>query len=271
MWMRRLKRLTLLAVLSIGALLGTARWAVQQTRKVPDFYERAVGSEPEANLQRSSEQLEANVKRLQHDIAESGLWDASFTTQQINAWLSRQLPLRFPTLAARGLQEPRIQIEDNRAVVAARYRDHRFDAVLSCELSVQLTDHPNRLAVTVESIKAGALPLPVSRFKERIVQFAERAKIALEWDEEADGGSTALLDLAIGSPGTDDDPRVIEWIELADQQLSVAGRSGQGLDTVFRPRGPVYKLASVEGSSASTSKSIRSFHAEGVVAETSTQ
>lgn len=242
MWVRLIKRLLLVGVLLIVSLGTTAFWAHRQTQKVPEFYERAIATPPPEDIAQSSEQLECDVQRLQDDVVETGLWEAEFAAEQINAWLIDQLPKRFPTLKARGLQEPRIVIDDGVIMAAARFKDHRLDAVLSCELSVQLTDQPNRLAIYIRRIRAGALPLPLSQFQDRIKRIASRTNLNLQWDTR-DGETVALIDVPSRYPGQIDESVMIESIELSNQQLTVAGQTGDPQKSDFVPQGPVYRVA----------------------------
>jgi hypothetical protein len=244
MWRRLIKRLLFVGVILVVSVAATARWAHHQTRKVPEFYERAIAASPTVALVQSSETLEANVQQLQDDAARIGQWEAAFSAEQINAWLIEQLPKRLPMLKPRGLQDPRIMIEDGMLRAAARFKDHRMDAVLSCELSVKLTDHPNRLAISVMVIRAGALPLPLSQFKERIKKITSNTNLNLQW-ETREGETVALIDVPDAYPGHVDGSVVIESIELSDQRLTVAGQTGESQAFSFEPRGPVYRVASI--------------------------
>ncbi|QDV42684.1 hypothetical protein Enr13x_25340 [Stieleria neptunia] len=245
MWMRLIKRLLLVGALLVGSLGATAFWAHRETKKVPEFYERAIAAPPPQDVAESVEQLESDVQKLQDDVAQPGLWQARFAAEQINAWLIDQLPKRFPTLEAKGLQEPRVMIEDGLLMAAARFKDQRLDAVLSCELSVQLTDQPNRLAVSIKQIRAGALPLPLSQFKDRIKLIASKTNLNLQW-ETRDGESIALIDLPDQYPGHLDGSVIIESIELADQHLMVTGQTGDLQSSTFAPQGEIYKLAQLD-------------------------
>lgn len=161
--MRRwIKRLTIAAtfLLLVGGIV--AWWLLRQTQHVPEFYTRATAQLPEETAA-ASRRLQADVKRLQEDAAKVGFWDADFSDDEINAWLVEELPRIFPQLLARGASDPRVVIEDGRIRAAVRYKDRRIDTVISCEVQVALTEQPNMLALKVNGLKAGALPLPLSR------------------------------------------------------------------------------------------------------------
>ena len=264
MWIRLIKRLMLVGVLLFVSLGTTAWWAHRQTKKVPEFYERAIALPKPADLVQSSEQLEANVQQLQDDATQLGVWQAEFTVQQINAWLIEQLPQRFPNLRAKGLQDPRVMIEDDMVIAAARFKDPRLDAVLSCQLGVRLTDQPNRLAITVHGIRAGALPLPLSQFKDRIKMIAEKINLNLEW-ETRNGETVALVDVPSQYPGSVEGSIMIESIELFESHLIVSGQTGDLQTVVFTPQGPIYKVASLDHLPEShTPDSVRSVQVDGV-------
>lgn len=263
MWMRLIKRLMLVGVLLFVSLGSTAWWAHSQTQMVPEFYERAIALPKPADLVKSSEELEANVQQLQDDATQLGTWQAEFSVEQINAWLIEQLPKRFPTLRAKGVQDPRVMIEDNLVVVAARFKDPRLDAVLSCELGVQLTDQPNRLAISVHGIRAGALPLPLSQFKDRVKKIADKVNLNLSW-ETRDGETVALVDVPSQYPGRVDESIIIESIELSEQQLIVSGQTGDLQTAVFTPQGPIYEVASLdEASKFQAPLSVRNVQMDG--------
>lgn len=264
MWMRLIKRLLLVGALLFVSLGATAWWAHQQTQKVPEFYEQAIALPPAEDLAKSSEQLEANVQQLQDDAIQLGVWEAEFAVEQINAWLIDQLPKRFPGLQARGLQDPRVMIRDGAITAAARFKDHRLDAVLSCELSVRLTDHPNRLAVSLHSLRAGALPLPLSQFKERIQKIAAKTNLNLQWDTR-DGETVGLIDVPSEYPGHVDQSVIIESIQLLGQRLVVAGKTGDLQMTEYSPEGPVYRLALLdEDGDSDLQTPVRNVHAEAI-------
>ncbi|WP_182866695.1 hypothetical protein [Stieleria mannarensis] len=250
MWKRLIKRMLLVGALLVVSLGATAFWAHRETKKVPEFYERAIATPPPQEVAESIEQLESDVQQLQDDVARPGAWEAEFAAEQINAWLIDQLPKRFPRLKAKGLQEPRIVIDDGVLMAAARFKDHRLDAVLSCELSVQLTDQPNRLAIAIDQIRAGALPLPLSQFKDRIKLIASKLNLNLQW-ETRDGESIALIDVPDQYPGHSEGSLIIESIELADHQLKVSGQTGDLQTSTFSPQGAVYILAQLDDESES--------------------
>jgi len=243
--MRRwIKRLTIAtsATLVIGA--ATAWWIVRQTRQVPDFYTRATSQLPERAAE-ASRRLRADVQQLKEDAGKAGSWRARFSGDEINAWLVEELPKKFPRLLARGASDPRIVIAGDRILAAVRYHDRRIDTVISCEVRVALTEHPNMLAVKVTSLRAGALPLPLSKFLQAISKEAALGDIDVQWDL-TESGPIALVTVPSEDPRYVISPVTVESLELAEGRLTLAGHTGLVAHESFRPRGPVYQFVSYD-------------------------
>lgn len=241
--MRRwIKRLTIFTSLLLVIGGGSAWWLVRQTHQVPDFYTRVTQQLPAVTAE-ASRRLQEDVKQLQSDAAKVGSWHAEFSDDEINAWLVEELPKKFPRLLARGASDPRVVIEDDRILAAVRYKDRRIDTVVSCELQVALTEQPNMLALKVTKLKAGSLPLPLSKFLKGISKEAATGDIDVQWDLN-EAGPIALVTLPSEHPRYVISPVTVESVELMDGRLTLAGHTGPLAKKVFRPQGPVYRFVS---------------------------
>ena len=238
-WWRPIGVVLTLAVV-VASIAGT--WALRQTRHVPDFYAQATRSDP-PRRQMADTQMRVGVEKLQSDAARIGSWRASFTADQINAWLQNELPQKFPNLLARGASEPRVAIVDGKLMAAARYRKGGIDTVVSCELAVQLTDQPNMLAMRITNLRAGALPLPLGRFINGISNEAARGDLWVRWDQ-TDDGPVALVRVPTEHPLYKVSPVIVENVSLIDGSLQLAGHSGPLAPSVYRPHGPVHEFVS---------------------------
>jgi hypothetical protein len=221
---------------------GSAWWLLRQTRHVPEFYSRAT-HQPPAVTAEASRRLRADVKQLQEDAAKVGSWRAEFSDDEVNAWLVEELPKKFPRLLARGASEPRVVIQDNRVFAAVRYRNRRIDTVISCEIQVALTEQPNMLALKVVGLKAGALPLPLSKFLKGISKEAAKGDIGVQWDL-AKSGPIALVTIPSEHPDYVISPVTVESVDLADGRLTLAGHTGSLARQSYQPLGPVYRFVS---------------------------
>ncbi|MGV3486932.1 MAG: hypothetical protein ACO1RT_21130 [Planctomycetaceae bacterium] len=226
------------------AMIGgaAAGWALRQTQQVPEFYTRATERLP-PDLAAASQELEQDVEQLQDAASQLGSWSATFTEEQINAWLVQHLAQEFPKILPAGVEDPRIVIEDGRVLAAARYKNSRIDTVVSFELKVELTEHANVLAVRVEQLRAGSLPMPLHSFLRGISREAAKGDIAVVWDMD-ESGPVALVTVPSEHPKFVRTPIIIEALVLQSGHLSLAGHTGPQAWQTYRPRTPTYQLAS---------------------------
>lgn len=249
--MRQALRISVIAgVLIAGTVALGLWWAASAAQQVPEFYTRATRQlprDPQA-LAAASRQMEAEVEQFQKQVSRLGDWSAVFTSEQVNAWLTTELPGKFPRVLPKGVQEPRVAIEDGKIQVAARYASRRFDSVISFELRARLTDQPNVLALEVNELRAGAIPLPISRFRGKIAQAASRGDVTVEWSEE-DGNPIALVTVPEDHDGYVTRPVVIEDLQILDGLVVLTGHSGPKAHRAFQPNGPVFRTVSVTRSS----------------------
>ncbi len=241
-WTIRIAVSVLLLLVVIGLTGGW--WALEQTQQVPEFYTRATESLPESTVE-ASLHLQQEVEQLQSDAAKVGSWNATFSDDQINAWLIEELPKKFPRLLASGASEPRIVIDEGRLLAAVRYKNRRIDTVISCQLAVELTEQPNMLALHVKHLKAGALPLPLSNFLKGITHEAAKGGVDIRWDD-TESGPIALVTVPSEHPGYARAPVIVESVELVDGNLVLAGHTGPLAHESYRPIGPVYQFVSYQ-------------------------
>ncbi len=228
---------------SAGAGLGFAAWwAMSQTSYVPDFYERAKLQTP-AKVAEASRRLETDVQQLQDDAARRGTWRAAFSDDEINAWLIQELPTKFPKLLAKGASEPRVLIGDDRILAAVRYKDRHFDTIISCEVTAELTEEPNMLAIRVRNLRAGALPLPLHQFIKGISKEAASGGVDIRWDM-TDDGPVALVAVPSEHPAYAHKPVIVESVKLIDGQLLLAGHTGPEARDAYKPRGSIHRFVS---------------------------
>jgi hypothetical protein len=238
-WTKRIA-FALAILLLVGTVAGF--WAVRQTKVVPEFYAQAKQRLPVKTYE-ASQRLQHDVEKFQSDVGRLGSWNAAFSDAEINAWLLEELPKRFPRLLARGVKDPRIVIEDDRVLVAAHYKDKRFDTIISFEVAVELTEEANMLALRLKNLRAGALPMPLSNFLKGITREAARGDIDVKWDM-TQSGPIALVNVPREHAGYVASPIIVESVQLVDGVLLLAGHTGTLAEKSFTPRGPVHRFVS---------------------------
>jgi hypothetical protein len=236
-WIKRIG-ITVLAILFLASL--AVWWGLRQTKVVPEFYARATQTRP-PDTEAGSLNLEANIAKLQQDVAKLGSWEAIFSEDDINAWLIEQLPLKFQQLQTAGAKDPRISIQQDHQLAAARYTDSRLDTVVSCQLRVELTEEPNLLAVHISKLKAGAVSLPLSQFINGVSHEAGKGGIKIRWDP-TESGPTALVQIPSEHPRYAHSPVIIESIQLINGAIVLSGHTGERAEKCYKPQSTVYQF-----------------------------
>lgn len=209
--------LATLVLLALGGIYSAAR-------HVPGFYKDALQTAPSAR-QRQSDELLENAAALASSVGQEGRWQALFTAEQINGWLSVDVAKNFPELVPQGVADPRVAIHPDRIAVACRYLDGPVETVLSLEGEAYV-EEPNVLAVRIVRARAGSLPAPLGSLLAGISRAADGAGLQLRWLQSG-GDPVAVIRLqSLGDEGNR--RRQIETIELRDGEIYLAGRTVSG-------------------------------------------
>jgi hypothetical protein len=213
-----------IAVLLLLGLLGCwgTRTAVQYE---PEFYREVLEIEPEQQAE-AGDQLEQNVLDLHSDTRKPGYWEATFNETQINGWLAADLPEKFPKALPRGVQDPRVVIEQGRLRFACHYQHGALQTVVSLALDVRLTDEPNTLAFRISELRAGILPLALSQFLEPIESAVRQNNLPLRWSDSEDNPE-ALVKIPTEHKDYAHAKIYLESVQLLDGEIHLAGRTEQ--------------------------------------------
>jgi hypothetical protein len=195
------------------------------TQKEPDFYRQAT-QVPSPGQPTSGDDLEKAALDLHNDTHRAGRWEAIFTDEQLNGWLAVDLEEKFPGMLPKGILDPRISIQPQRAMIGCRYDEGRFQTVVSLSLELHLTDEPNTLAIRVCKVRAGALPVPVAGFLDRITTIARQGRIPLRWGQ-AKGDPVALVTIPVQHEEYAHRAIHLETVELREGEIYLAGRTEQ--------------------------------------------
>jgi hypothetical protein len=208
-----------LAILAVGALAFFS--AYRAARHVPAFYVQALNSTGEEQ-KAAGQEFERQSFALHNAVRRRGHWSARFTQDEINGWLAAELPEKFSTALPVGISQPRVAIAADRVQIAAHFEQRGMETVLSLAGEIRLTAEPNEIAMRIERVRAGSLPMPLGKLLDEISALAATAGIPLRWTEVA-GDPVALLRLP---PELDRQPFVLETLELGEGALTIAGSTG---------------------------------------------
>jgi hypothetical protein len=210
-----------LLLVGSGALIA---W--RATQRVPEFYQQALCLPK--NVDASASKLERRVLNVRNDIEDTGQWEASFTDQEINAWVVTQMDERFAGMLPDSVHDPRLVIEDGRAHVACQYQSGSVSVVLSLTVRVYLVDEPNVFAIQIDAARAGLLPIPLTKIVSSLGTATRHVGLNVRW-KQTDGSPVALVTLPVENEDLRDDV-LLKSLELRDGVLFVAGGVRETLD-----------------------------------------
>ncbi|HEX4414544.1 MAG TPA: hypothetical protein VH107_13010 [Lacipirellulaceae bacterium] len=212
----RIAALGSLVVSALGlAIVGGAFYAARQVRP---FYRQALQIEPEA-LERGGRELESRATALYSDAKQVGRWQALFTAEQINGWLATQLAQNAGDQLPTNFRDPRIAIARDLLTLGFRTTSGGVDTIISVDAAISLTEEGD-IAIRLLSVRAGALPLPVTQLADELADGCKKLKVPVRWTTQ-NGQPVALIELRTNEQMYVDD------IQLDENQLYVAGHTGK--------------------------------------------
>ncbi len=213
---RKLRIAAVAVAVVVGLLamaLGVAYYSVQQ---VQPFYAQALRIQPEV-LERGGRELESRATALYSDAKQVGRWQALFTAEQINGWLATQLVEFSGTQLPPNIRDPRVAITPGVLTLGFRTKANGIDMVVSAAAHVSMTEDGN-VAIRLDSVRAGALPLPALQFADELASACRNLKLPIRWTRDQ-GKPVALVDLH------ELDSLYVDDVQLDAGQLYVAGHT----------------------------------------------
>lgn len=208
-------------VTSLAALTGGAVWLLTHQ---PGFYRAALLthiSPDERN--RQSEQFVKATLQLVNEIRNEERWSQEFSEQAINSWLAEELPVKYAEWLPPDVADPRVKVEKGGVWIAFRTHRGAWSGVISGRLKVWVAS-PNELAIEIQSLSAGLIPIPLEDIVGRFVESMNDSGWRMQWKQSASGDVLVVsLDDAVSAEGSAD-RAVLEAVELLPGELRVAGR-----------------------------------------------
>lgn len=220
--MRKIKRrwIVLGVVVFLLVAVPTALW-VSLTHQ-PDFYRRTAVIPPERR-HAEAQKFVAQSLQLRNDIVNEPRWEAVFTDEQVNSWLAEELVEHFSDQIPAGVHEPRVQFELDRVHFGFQLDQGPVRSVVWIAARVRIPGE-HELALTVEKIRAGVVPVPANQLLERITEVARSHGLDVRWEED-DGCPVAIIKYT-------PDPRrrdvIVDRLQILEGQIRLAGRSQKG-------------------------------------------
>ncbi len=194
----------------------------------PNFY-RALVEVPLAQREAKAKRFVASSLQLRNDISNEHDWQAVFSDQEVNAWLAGDLVAHFADQIPPQIHEPRIAFEADRVTLAFQLDSGPIRSVIWVVAQVRVPED-NVVALTVEKVRAGVVPIPVDRFIGPLTRQARERGLDVRWAEEG-GQPVALIRYR---PDTGRSDVVLERLAIRQGQIRLSGRSDR-LQGAFLP------------------------------------
>ncbi|MBL6712022.1 hypothetical protein EBU58_10025 [bacterium] len=208
----------------LGLLIGVPALAVVfilLARQQPAFYANsvegadafAVGVDPsvrEENRQRASGRFLSKCVALAADVDRPGSWSTVIEDDELNAWLRVELPANHPELLPAGVADLRVQFAAETLFVGCRVGGP-LGGLAWVEVRLRLLE-ANRVAMTIERCRLGAVPLPGGIAISRLAETLSAAGIRCEMLRR-DGQTQLVAQLPAGQGSVAGGEGVSWWLD----------------------------------------------------------
>lgn len=185
----------------------------------PTFYRARAEISPERRRAVARQFVQQSLQ-LRNDIMNEPRWEAVFSDEEVNAWLAQDLVEHFADQIPPGVQDPRVAFEPDRATLAFKLDRGLVDSLIWVVVRVEVPE-PNVLALTVEKIRAGVMPVPPERLLDEITAHAESRGISIEWDRDGDAPVARIR----YQPQLNRTDVVLDDLRFLDGQVRLMGHS----------------------------------------------
>lgn len=158
---------------------------------------------PGEERQRLSGSFYNEVFKMYGDIHNYQPWEARFTEESINSYFEEGF-IRdgvAEQVLPEGIRAPRIAIEPDKIRLAFRYNVGPWSTIISIDMRVWLANkrEPNVIALELQGLHAGALPIAAQSLLERVSEAARQNNIDVIW-YRYHGNPVALLKFQADQP-----------------------------------------------------------------------
>jgi hypothetical protein len=193
----------------------------------PAVYARS--SQPEGkDRQMLSGQFNSEFLQLYEGIRRDATWNATFTEKSINSYLEEDFIQTgvSKSVLPEGISAPRVAIEPDKFRLAFRYNFGPWNTIISIDMRMWLATkrEPNVIALELQSLHAGSLPIAAQSLLEQISGTARQNGIEVIW-YRYHGNPVALLKFQANEPHP-----TIQFLNLKldSGRLVITGRSIDG-------------------------------------------
>jgi hypothetical protein len=206
----------------LGTVLGFGFLGLCLIRHEPAHYRNA---EVAAGPDRKKHSMEflAACAQLADGIHANSQWYGKFTAEQINSYLSENFVAEGTAekLLPSGVTGPRVTLNPGTIRLAFRYGESPFTTIVAIDLRVWLVPKEyNVIALEVESVHAGLMPINVQSMLERLADAIRQQNQDLEFSwYRHDGHPVALLRFQAGRVPQSR----LQQLELREGEMTIYG------------------------------------------------
>jgi len=208
-----------IAVLLAGGAVGTLALLM---RHEPEFYRRRAVAPGQARNSQDKE-FKKGFTFLLSRAYNGDDFNVTFTEDQINSYFQESfITSKFAEKSLpQDISEPRVAIEPDRIRLAFRYGSAPWCSIISVDWRVWLAPkEPNVVALELQGLHAGSLPISAQSLLEQISDIARRMNIDVAWYRH-DGNPVALLRF----PNDTRSGVQLHQLELSSGKLTLVGRA----------------------------------------------
>ena len=211
------RHLVIICSVLVGMVAGVGGtlWSLYQA---PSFYAAALQEHaPSPARKERSKKFVQNTMELVDSIRHEQNWSEEFDQDQVNSWLAEELHQKYSKWLPEGVKEPRVQFGPDSLELAFQYQKGVWSGVISAQLRPWVSS-PNRLAIEVQSVKAGLVPIPLDDLVLAVSRELARAGWQVECTRNDDND---VLIVQFGSGDTDQS--ILETVNLEARVLRISG------------------------------------------------
>jgi hypothetical protein len=184
----------------VTALVVVAGVAALVLRYEPLFYREGL-CPPGPERKKHSLEFVNSALQLTADSRDKSRWASRFNTEQVNSYFAENLVSdgegKMKELLPEGISDPRVSFGDGKVRLAFRYGTRPWCTVVSVDIRVWLVPNErNVVALEIESVRAGLLPISVQTMLERLAETIRQHNRSMEFTwYRYNGHRVALLRL----------------------------------------------------------------------------
>lgn len=213
----------------LGAVLAIlVLWIVfRSIAYVPDFYQTRAAI-ADNQLEPIYDKFVDRVSAIVAELKRKKQTEAVFPEDELNGWLAVQAPRLWTGEAPVQVRQPRLKIGEKKLWLGAEIQARWLKGVVWCELVPEVRG-PNVLAVRIDEVRLGRLPLPTDRLARLIVSGYLSETVGPQratpfWEMGADGRPVLVLQLDPTPDPNSPDRIQIEGLRLGEGAAAVAFR-----------------------------------------------